>query len=44
VPAAAGFARIESIMADAVQRVPGAEWWYGNVYDDAGAPLRWWEP
>jgi hypothetical protein len=44
VPAAAGFKRIEAIMADAVGRLSGSEWWYGNVYDDSGKPLRWWEP
>ena len=43
VPVAAGFLRIEQVMAAATQRCPGAEWWYGNVYDDAGVPLRWWE-
>jgi hypothetical protein len=44
VPAAAGFAAIDRIMVAAVGRMPGGEWWYGNVYDEQGQPLRWWEP
>lgn len=43
IPAVAGFARIEETMAAAVARIPGSGWWYGNVYDDHGNPLRWWE-
>ena len=43
VPASAGFTRIEAIMNAAVNRMAGSGWWYGNVYDDAGEPLRWWE-
>ena len=43
IPAAAGFARIEKAMAAAVARIPGAGWWYGNVYDGDGKPLHWWE-
>jgi uncharacterized protein DUF4265 len=43
IPATAGFPRIEQAMAAAVARIPGAGWWYGNVYDDSGKPLRWWE-
>ena len=44
IPVSAGFPRIEQAMAAAVARIPGAGWWYGNVYDDRGEPLRWWEP
>jgi uncharacterized protein DUF4265 len=42
IPVSAGFAQIEKAMAAAVARIPGAEWWYGNVYDDEGKPLGWW--
>ncbi|WP_329086147.1 DUF4265 domain-containing protein [Actinomadura citrea] len=41
VPAAAGFPRIESIM-DEWATTANAQWWYGNVTDDEGAPLNWW--
>jgi hypothetical protein len=43
VPAHAGFKRIENVMSSAVARTPASDWWYGNVYDDVGQPLRWWE-
>ena len=43
VPAAAGFGEIERIMTAAVSRMPGSGWWYGNVYDDFGKPLLWWD-
>jgi len=43
VPVSAGFERIEAIMTAAAARIPGSGWWYGNVYDESGEPLRWWE-
>jgi hypothetical protein len=43
IPLASGFDSIESVMAIAVRRMPASEWWYGNVYDEDGQPLRWWE-
>ena len=43
VPVTAGFEKIEGVMSRAVAAMPGSSWWYGNVYDDDGAPLRWWE-
>jgi hypothetical protein len=43
VPVVAGFKEIESALARAVALMPGSQWWYGNVYDDKGNPLRWWE-
>ncbi len=42
VPHQVGFERIEEAMRYAVSLVPDSDWWYGNVYDDNGAPLRWW--
>ncbi|GAA2259779.1 hypothetical protein GCM10010402_14170 [Actinomadura luteofluorescens] len=41
VPAAAGFPHVESIM-NKWAATANAEWWYGNVADDSGAPLNWW--
>ncbi|MFC5744131.1 DUF4265 domain-containing protein [Actinomadura rugatobispora] len=41
VPAAVSFPRIESIM-DEWATTANAQWWYGNVTDDEGAPLNWW--
>lgn len=39
-----GFAVIEGALRNFVQRVPGAEWYYGNVYaDDGETPMGWWE-
>jgi hypothetical protein len=39
---AVGFREIEQLLE---QRLSGIEasWSYGNVYDDSGEPLRWWE-
>jgi hypothetical protein len=38
---ALGFKRIESLL----ERVPeeGCSWEYGNIYDQGGNPLKWWE-
>jgi hypothetical protein len=43
IPIAAGFKPIERVMAAAVARAPASDWWYGNVYDENGKPLLWWE-
>ena len=43
IPCHAGFTRIEEAMNHATSLIPGAQWWYGNVYDEAGRPLNWWE-
>ena len=43
VPVAAGFSAIEERMERVVALRDGSSWWYGNVYDDKGAPLNWWE-
>ncbi|MER6121784.1 DUF4265 domain-containing protein [Streptomyces sp. NPDC001795] len=40
-PANIGFRAIESLMATLPER--GIEWEYGNVYDQNGEPLGWWE-
>lgn len=43
VPVDAGFAAIESVLAEFVRSHPAAEWYYGNVYDEDGVtPLLWW--
>lgn len=44
VPLRAGFKEIEGFLETLVQRFPGAEWYYGNVYDavDGVTPLNWW--
>lgn len=46
VPVSAGFESIEMVLNNAVARCPGAEWYYGNVYDpeDGVTPLNWWKP
>jgi hypothetical protein len=45
VPLSAGWAAIESAMNAAIERLGGASWLYGNVYDpiDGVTPLGWWE-
>ena len=45
LPLRAGFERIEPLLADFIQRVPGSTWWYGNVYEagDPSRPLDWWK-
>ena len=45
LPVSAGWAAIESAMHAAIERVGGASWLYGNVYDpsDGVTPLRWWK-
>lgn len=40
-PGGVGFPAIESLMATLPER--GVEWEYGNVYDERGEPLGWWE-
>ncbi|MYR83396.1 DUF4265 domain-containing protein [Streptomyces sp. SID685] len=40
-PAKIGFPAIESLMATLPER--GVEWEYGNVYDQDGEPIGWWE-
>lgn len=42
VPASAGFAAIEAVMAQLLEGRNDAVWRYGNVYDDTGEPLNWW--
>jgi len=44
VPVSSGFQAVESLLAAFVQEVPGATWWYGNVYEsgDPSRPLNWW--
>ena len=45
VPASNGFTELENILNRAVQRNPGTEWYYGNIYDaqDGVTPLNWWK-
>jgi hypothetical protein len=44
VPVSAGFPAIEAAIAGWVSdRTDTAEWFFGNVYDDDGAPLEWWD-
>lgn len=40
-PVAVGFPAIESLLATLPE--DGIEWEYGNVFDERGAPLAWWE-
>jgi hypothetical protein len=44
VPVSSGFQAVESVLTTFVQQVPGASWWYGNVYEagDPSRPLNWW--
>jgi hypothetical protein len=44
VPIEAGFANIEQTLRSLMETHPGAEWYYGNVYDpvDGVTPLNWW--
>jgi hypothetical protein len=44
VPVSAGFVAIEAALDATVAAVPGAEWYFGNVYDpvDGVTPLNWW--
>lgn len=39
---AVGFREIEQLF-DAIVTSAGAHWSYGNVYDDNGEPLLWWD-
>jgi hypothetical protein len=44
IPVDVGFPTIESVFLSAVERFPGSEWQYSNVYDpETGEPLCWWE-
>jgi hypothetical protein len=44
IPLSVGFVAIEVVFDGFVQRHPGVEWYYGNVYDpdDGVTPLDWW--
>jgi len=42
VPVAAGFSAVERAVGEAVGDAPGAQWFYGNVYDELDQPLNWW--
>ncbi|WHI49540.1 DUF4265 domain-containing protein [Microbulbifer sp. MLAF003] len=43
IPVAVGFQAIEGIFEIAVEKSPGAQWQYSNVYDPvSGEPLGWW--
>jgi hypothetical protein len=44
IPVAATFPVIEKLFQDFVDRNPGTEWYFGNVYDpvDDETPLNWW--
>lgn len=44
IPVEVGFPAIEGVFVAAVERHPGAEWQYSNVYHPTtGDPLGWWE-
>jgi len=40
-PVRVGFPAIESLLAELPEE--GVEWEYGNVFDEQGEPLAWWE-
>ncbi len=44
IPADAGFPAVEETFYRFVDENPGAEWFFGNVYDpaDGVTPLNWW--
>ena len=43
LPVAIGFSKIEEALEVAVEKSPGAQWQYANVYDPVGGePLGWW--
>jgi hypothetical protein len=44
IPVRLGFTKIERVIQDLVDKFPGAQWYYGNVYDpvDGITPLNWW--
>ena len=42
VPVAAGFSTVERAVGEALDGAPGAQWFYGNVYDELDQPLNWW--
>ena len=46
IPVAAGFPEVERILGQILEKFPGAEWFFGNVYDptDGVTPLNWWKP
>lgn len=43
IPVAVGFPAIERMLELAVEKCPGSQWQYANVYDPVtGEPLGWW--
>lgn len=43
IPVSTGFSTVEEVFDGFVQEHPGTVWEYGNVYDDAGKPIGWWQ-
>ncbi|MFC6487932.1 DUF4265 domain-containing protein [Nitratireductor sp. GCM10026969] len=45
IPVSNGFQKIELCIQEIIANLPGADWHYGNVYDDekdGTTPLDWW--
>ena len=43
IPIAAGFKQVEATFEQFISRHPGTLWEYGNVYDENGNSLGWWQ-
>lgn len=43
IPVGAGFHAIERVVNTWIESHSEVEWNYGNVYDEEGNPLGWWE-
>lgn len=43
IPVRSGFPAVEKVFGEYLQMNPGTVWEYGNVYDENGNPLEWWE-
>jgi hypothetical protein len=43
IPIQVGFSAIEQVFQDFVAAKSGAIWEYGNVYQEDGTPIGWWE-
>jgi hypothetical protein len=44
IPITAGFVNIEKVLNEALKKIHGSTWLYGNIYDpeDGATPLNWW--
>ena len=44
IPVSVGFKIVEALFKQFAEQHPACVWEFGNVYDEDGKPLGWWQP